>query len=399
MVMSPGIEPGTCSLGESRSIQLSYDTPNLEYCKYALFFKKCKCKVEKKRMKDQFFSYLCKRLALGAVTLLVILFSSYLLMRLAPGDPAKSNMLSSGDSGKDGAGAAGMLSGEKSEVGRNEIIEKKLNLDKPAIVGFALWMKDALRGDFGTSVAVDKGRAVSELIMERLPVTLRLNILAILLTYLLAIPLGIHSALHPDTKFDRGMTFFLFFLYSLPGLWTALMLQSIFCKGGLIPIFPLKGLADGVSTGLSTWEFMLRNASHYVLPVFCLSYASFAGITRFTRAGMLDVIRQDYIRTARAKGVPERDVIYVHALRNALIILITLFAGILPSLVSGSILIEYIFNIPGMGELSMTALSSRDIPLVMALFSFGGFLTLTGILLADILYVLADPRICFSSRV
>ena len=115
MVMSPGIEPGACSLGESRSIQLSYDTPNLEYCKYALLFKKCKCKVEKKRMKDQFFSYLCKRLALGAVTLLVILFSSYILMRLAPGDPAKSNMLSSGDSGKDGAGAAGMLSCDSAE--------------------------------------------------------------------------------------------------------------------------------------------------------------------------------------------------------------------------------------------------------------------------------------------
>lgn len=350
-------------------------------------------------MKDQFFFYLCKRLTLGAVTFLVILFSSYLLMRLAPGDPAKSNMLSGGDAGKDGAGAAGMLSGEKNEVGRNTVIEKKLNLDKPVIVGFALWMKDALCGDFGTSVAVDKGRPVSELILERLPVTLRLNILAILLTYLLAIPLGIQSALHPDTKLDRSMTFFLFFLYSLPGLWTALMLQSLLCKGGVFPIFPLKGLSDGISTGLSTWQFMFRTASHYVLPVFCLSYASFAGITRFVRAGMLDVIRQDYIRTAIAKGVPYRDVIYVHAFRNALIILITLFAGILPSLISGSILIEYIFNIPGMGELSMTALSSRDIPLVMALFSFGGLLTLLGILFADILYVLADPRICFSSRV
>ncbi|MBR2434736.1 MAG: ABC transporter permease [Lentisphaeria bacterium] len=337
-------------------------------------------------------------MALGAFTLLLILFTSYTLMRLAPGDPAKSTMLSGGAAGKDGAGSAGVLSGDKSEVGRNLVLEKKLNMDKPLVVGFFLWLKAAAHGDFGTSVAVDKGRSVTTLIMERLPVTLRLNIIAILLTYLLAIPLGIQSALHPDTKLDRAMTFFLFFLYSLPGLWVALMLQSAFCKGGLMPIFPLKGLAVGSPDGLSTWSVLLRSASHYVLPVFCLSYASFAGITRFTRAGMLDVIRQDYIRTARAKGVPERDVIYVHAFRNALIILITLFAGILPSLVSGSILIEYIFNIPGMGELSMTALSSRDIPLVMALFSFGGFLTLTGILLADILYVIADPRICFSSR-
>ena len=349
-------------------------------------------------MKGGFWQYLFKRLALGALTLFILLLSSYVLMRLAPGDPAKSTMLSGGAAGKDGAGAPGMLSGDRSEVGRNRILEQKLNMDKPLLTGFAIWLKNAAQGDFGTSVAVDKGRPVTELIMERLPVTLKLNIFAILITYLLAIPLGIRSALHPDTKRDRAMTFFLFFLYSLPGLWTALMLQALLCKGGLFPIFPLKWSSAASAAGCSTWTVMLRDASHYVLPVFCLSYAGFAGITRFTRAGMLDVMGQDYIRTARAKGVPEYDVVYVHAFRNAMIIMITLFAGILPSLVSGSILIEYIFNIPGMGELSMTALSSRDIPLVMALFSFSGFLTLAGILIADLLYVAADPRICFSSR-
>ena len=345
-------------------------------------------------MTDRFLPYLLKRLTLGALTLLVILLTSYILMRLAPGDPSKSSILSAGT----GDTSAEALSGDKSTLGRNRIIEQKLDMDKPLLVGFALWIGRALRGDFGTSVAVDKGRRVSELILERLPVTLRLNILAILLTYLLAIPLGVRSALHPDTLRDRAMTFFLFFLYSLPVLWTALVLQAVFCKGGLFPFFPLKGLSSGSAEGLSTWQVMAQSALHYVLPVFCLSYASFAGITRFTRAGMLDVIRQDFIRTARAKGVPEHDVIWRHAFRNALIILITLFAGILPSLVSGSILIEYIFNIPGMGELSMTALSSRDLPLVMALFAFSGLLTLSGILLADILYVLADPRIGFSAR-
>ncbi len=348
-------------------------------------------------MKDRFFQYFVKRIALGALTLLIILFVSYLLMRLAPGDPTKSSMLG-GAAGKDGAGSPGMLASDKSEIGKNRILEKQLNMDKPVHIGFYLWLKDALHGDFGKSAAVDKGRPVMEIILERLPVTLRLNLLAILVTYLLAIPLGIRSAMHPDTKMDKAETFFLFFLYSLPGLWTALMLQAAFCKGGLFPVFPLKGLAETTASGLTTWQVMLRDASHYVLPVFCLSYAGFAGITRFTRAGMLDVIKQDYIRTARAKGVPEHDVIYHHAFRNALIIMITLFAGILPSLVSGSILIEYIFNIPGMGELSMTALSSRDIPLVMALFSFSGFLTLSGILLADLLYAAADPRISFSSR-
>ena len=290
------------------------------------------------------------------------------------------------------------MESDKSALGKNVLIEQKLNLDKPVLVGFVLWVKDAVRGDFGRSVAVDKGRPVTTLILERLPITLRLNLLAILLTYLLAIPLGIQTAIHADTRFDRTTTFLLFFLYSLPALWTALMLQALFCKGGMMPIFPLKGVTPVLTDGMSTWQIMAAYASHYVLPVFCLSYGGFAGICRFTRSGMLDVIRQEYIRTAKAKGVSDRQVIYHHAFRNALIILITLFAGILPSLVAGSILIEYIFNIPGMGALSMLALSSRDIPLLMALFSFSGFLTLSGILLADILYVFADPRIGFESR-
>ncbi len=349
-------------------------------------------------MKTQFLQYLAKRFALGCMTLFLILLASYALMRLAPGDPTRSSMLSMGGGGDTG-GAPGTMSAEKNEIARNKSMEEKMHLDKPLLVGFALWMKGVCHGDFGTSVSVDKGRPVTELILERLPVTLKLNFFAILLTYLLAIPCGIQSALNPDSRGDKMMTLFLFFLYSLPALWTALMLQATLCKGGLCPIFPLKGLAPETTEGLSTWQILGRSAMHYVLPVFCLSYGSFAGITRFTRAGMLDVIRQDYIRTARAKGLSEFTVVYKHAFRNALIIMITLFAGILPSLVAGSILIEYIFNIPGMGALSMMALSSRDIPLMMALFSFGGFLTLSGILLSDILYVIADPRIGFDSRV
>ena len=197
---------------------------------------------------------------------------------------------------------------------------------------------------------------------------------------------------------DRTVTFFLFFLYSLPVLWAALMLQSLLCKGGVLPIFPLKGLGAVVAEGKSTWEIFLAELQYCVLPVFCLSYAGFAGLSRFTRAGMLEVIQQDYIRTARAKGATEFSVIFHHAFRNAIILMITLFAAILPGLASGSILVEYIFNIPGMGSLSMMALSSRDLPLLMGLFAFTTFLTLTGIFISDCLYVLADPRISFRSR-
>ena len=317
------------------------------------------------------YGYLAKRLFLAGLTLLIILFVSYLLLRIAPGDPTRSSMF--GSQG-DGAG----LSSEKSALVRNDSLREKLHLDKPAPVGFYLWMKQiVLHGDFGTSAAVDKGRPVSELILERLPVTLRLNVMAILLTYLLAIPMGILAGVFPDSRYDRITTFFLFFLYSLPTLWVALVLQAALCKGGWLPVFPLKGLVPDVPPGASTWKILGDTAMHYVLPVLCLTYGGFAGLSRFTRSAMMDVIHQNYIRTAIAKGV----------------------AGILPSLVSGSILVEYVFNIPGMGSLSMMALSSRDIPLLMTLFAFSGALTLGGMLIADILYVLADPRISFRGRI
>lgn len=339
------------------------------------------------------YGYLAKRLLLAGMTLLIILFVSYLLLRIAPGDPTRSSMFGS-------QGDGGGLSSEKSALVRNDAMREKLHLDKPAVVGFALWMKQiVLHGDFGTSAAVDKGRPVADLILERLPVTLRLNIIAILLTYLLAIPLGILAGVFPDSQYDKATTFFLFFLYSLPTLWVALVLQAAFCKGGWFPLFPLKGLLPEVPPGASTWKILGDTALHYVLPVLCLTYGGFAGLSRFTRSAMMEVIHQSYIRTAVAKGVPEVDVILSHAFRNTLVVMITLFAGILPSLVSGSILVEYVFNIPGMGSLSMMALSSRDIPLLMTLFAFSGALTLGGMLIADILYVFADPRISFRGRI
>ena len=337
------------------------------------------------------WQYLCKRLLLCLITLLVILFSCYLLMRLAPGNAAKSSVL-------DSSGGAGMVASDRASLEQSKVLEEKLHLDKPLIVGFGIWLADAMKGDFGTSVEFEKGRPVTELIMERLPVTVKLNFFAILLTYLLAIPLGILTAVTTNPKLDRTVTVGLLFLYALPVLFTALLLRAFFCQGGMYPIFPLTGLTPTVMPGTSTWKIMGQTALHYVLPVFCLSYGGFAVIARYTRAGMLDVIRQEYIRTARAKGLPESTVIMRHAFRNTLIIMITLFAGILPSLVGGSIMIEYIFDIPGMGTLSMEALNSRDLPLVMGLFAFTGFLTLAGILIADILYVIADPRITFRSR-
>ena len=330
---------------------------------------------------------------MAVITLFVIMFFSYMLIRLAPGDPTKSTFL--GENSGDAAG----LSTEKGAFVKNNSLRKKLHLDENPVIGFGYWIRDVvLHGDFGDSASVDKGRPVLDLIWERLPVTLTLNICSVIVVYLLAVQIGIQSAVSKSPKIDNAVTVFLFFLYSLMNVWVALLLQATLCKGGVFEIFPLRGLEPATTWGRSTWQVMFDTAMHYVLPVFCLSYAGIAGLSRFARAGMLEVVKQDYIRTARAKGLPEYVVLLKHALRNAMIILITLFAGLLPGLVAGSIIIEYIFNIPGMGSLSMMALSSRDIPLLMTLFAFGAFLTLAGILLADFMYILVDPRISFDTK-
>ncbi len=336
-------------------------------------------------------SYILKRLLLAAVTLLVILFTSYALLRLAPGDPTRSDMLSMDSS-------QGTMDSKSGQLRENRALREKLALDKPLATGFVLWLKSAfIHGDFGESASVDPGRSVTAMIMERLPLTLTLNFWAILLTYLLAIPVGVYSAAHAGSTFDRSAEIILFVLYSLPVMWVGLLLQSLFCEGGKYPLFPL-GSEVSNREMLSVWQYQLETVKIYALPVICLSYAGFAGLSRYTRGSVLQNINSNYIRTAYAKGVSSSDALWKHAFRNALITMITLFSGILPALISGSVLVEYIFNLPGMGSLSLMALSSRDYPLQMALFTFAGIMTLAGILICDLLYMAADPRIRLSGK-
>lgn len=330
--------------------------------------------------------YLVKRLLLALVTLLIILLTSYLLLRAAPGDPTQSAILGGGET-------LGTVD-EKSGLAVNQSLRAELHLDRPVLVGFWYWLRKVVgEGDFGKSASVDPGRPVLEVIKARLPATLQLNIGAIILTYLLAIPLGVFGAVNANTRKDEFTSVILFILYSLPVMWVGLLLQSLWCEGGVWPIFPLQGLQVPGADKLSIWRLQYELAKHYFLPVICLAYGGFAALARYTRNGMLEVLHSDFIRTARAKGLGETAVIWRHAFANALITLITLFGGLLPALIAGSVIVEYIFNIPGMGNLSLLALSSRDYPLQMALFAISGILTLLGILVADLLYVAADPRI------
>jgi len=331
--------------------------------------------------------YIAKRLLLALVTLFVILFTSYALLRLAPGDPSRSDMMGTGD-------GAGMMDTRNNELNSNNSMREQLDLDKPLHVGFFRWFSRIVwRGDFGKSVTVDPGKPVTALIRERLGVTVSLNFWAIVVTYLLAIPAGVFTAAKEGTFFDRSMEFLLFVLYSLPVMWAGLLLQSYLCEGGKFPIFPLKGITPENPDQLTIWQLQLETLRCYFLPVLCLSYGGFAGLSRYTRSSMLEVLRSDFIRTARAKGLGQNAILWQHGFRNALITMITLFSGILPSLVAGSVLVEHIFNIPGMGSLSLLSLTSRDYPLQMALFAFSGALTLAGLLISDLLYMLADPRI------
>lgn len=337
--------------------------------------------------------HISKRIFLSIITILVILAVSYLLLRLAPGDPTGSSFLS------ENSYAASGLSSERGISNRNTSIEEELHLNEPMYIGFYYWLKKAvLHGDFGKSVSVDKGKGVFSIIFERIPITLTLNFWAILITYCIAIPIGVFSAITKRKKIDKTVTFFLFLLYSLPVFWVTLLLQAFLCKGGIFPIFPLKGISTSIVSGMNSWEIVGKLSMHYILPIVCLSYAGFAGLSRYCKESMTDVINKDYIRTARAKGLSESQVIFKHALKNALITLITLFAELIPGLIAGSIIVEYIFNIPGIGDLSMLALSSRDIPLLMGLFMLNSILTLLGILVADIMYTFADPRINFNSK-
>ncbi len=257
---------------------------------------------------------------------------------------------------------------------------------------FGNWSRSLLLGfDFGTSYTFKKD--VLELIEERLPVTLWLNFFSIFLTYVIAIPLGIYSAARPRTLIDRATTLILFVLYSLPSFWVGSILILLLTGPPGVNWFPSHGMTSMNSENLSAWQWLKDVMWHLALPTVCLTYGGIAAISRYMRAGMLETIRQDYIRTARAKGLAESVVIFKHALRNSLIPILTLLAYLLPSMFGGSIIIESIFSIDGLGKLMFDAIINRDYPVIMSEVVISGFLTLFGILLADISYRIVDPRI------
>ncbi len=319
-------------------------------------------------------SYLFKRLVLMVPLLLGITLVSFVVIHLAPGEPTDLQT---------------QLNPEISAE-LQQRLRAQYDLDRPLLVQYGKWLGRLVRLDFGDSFSQDR-RPVTAKIAERLPITILINVLSISLILAVAVPVGILAAVRRNSPFDRLTTLLVFIGFATPSFWLALLLMDLLgVRYGLLPVVGLKSLGYDY---LSFPGRVLDILRHLVLPVFVSAFGGLAGFSRYMRANMLEVIRQDYILTARAKGLTERRVIGHHALRNALLPVITILGLSVPGLIGGSVIFETIFAIPGMGKLFYDGVMMRDYPLIMGILVIGAILTLIGNLLADLGYALADPRI------
>lgn len=321
----------------------------------------------------EMFFYLTKRLTMMIPIILGITLITFVVIHLAPGGPVEVQTEMQ----------------LKASAQARENLKKLYGLDKPLHIQYLDWLKRFVRLDFGKSF-VD-GRDVIKKIAERIPVTLAINILSLLLIILIAIPIGVISATKRYSLFDKISTISVFVGFSTPTFWLALMLMIIF--GVNLGILPISGIHSLDVSEMSFFERIIDFARHLILPVGVSAFGGIAGLSRYSRSSMLEVIRQDYIRTARAKGLTESQVVLRHAFRNALMPVITILGLSIPGLIGGGVIFETIFSIPGMGQLFYSSAMARDYPTIMGILTIVSILTLLGNLLADISYAIVDPRI------
>ena len=313
--------------------------------------------------------YLIRRLLYTLITLIGISILSWVIITQAPGSPIALTL------------------DPKVSPKIIEQMEKNYDLDKPVYQQYFLWLKRLFTGNL---YSFKDGRPVMKKIGERIWNTLLLNLVAMLIIFSLAIPLGIFSAKRQYSFLDNLGTFGAYLGISIPSFWLAYLLIL-----GTVKLFgyPVLGMRSFVMEDFTTAEIILDRLWHLMLPSIILAIGGIAALSRYTRSSMLEVIRQDYIRTAKSKGLPEETVYYKHALRNALLPIITLFGFIIPGLIGGSIIMETVFAWPGIGRLAYQAVLARDYPVVMTINTITAVLVLIGNFMADILYGIADPRI------
>jgi peptide/nickel transport system permease protein len=323
--------------------------------------------------------YLIRRCGIGLLTLSLITFLVYGLIRAMPGTPIAAD-------------PAQLDPSKQLSKEAEQRLKKLYGLDKPWYQAYFVWLGNVLRLDLGKSIPRNN-KPVVELIAERVPATLLLSATSLLLTYVLSIPLGLWSTARSGTAAERGASTLLYMLYSLPSFVAALYLQLLFyVKLGWLPLYGMH--SDGYEK-LSAFRQALDLGWHSILPIICFTYGSVAYYARFIRANMQEAMRQDYVRTARAKGVSSLGILCRHAFRNTLIPLVTLVGLTLPSLLSGAVILEQIFVWPGMGRLYFEAIGQRDYETFMGLTLVFAVLTLLGQLLADVLYAIVDPRVTY----
>ncbi len=317
--------------------------------------------------------YIFKRLVEMIPLLMGITLITFFVIRLAPGNPT-------------------FYQGAFNPKVKPEAVkrlERIYGLDKPLPIQYLNWLKRIVHLDFGTSF-VD-GKPVIGKIKERITITISLNLLALLLILLVSIPVGIISALKRNSAIDRALTVFVFVGFSTPSFWLALVLMILLgVKTHILPISGLQSLNADTFTPLRLWLDRMR---HIVLPIFIMAFGGLAGFSRYMRQSMLEVLGQEYITAAKAKGLSQYQVVKGHALRNAMLPVVTLLGLSVPGLIGGSVIFETIFAIPGMGQLFYESALARDYPTIMGILTIGALLTLLGNLLADVSYSLVDPRI------
>lgn len=373
--------------------------------------------------------YLLKRIIFFVPTLFLLVLLSFTLFRLAPGNPVDRMMMGSNSQYYQDAGewsdqrsywnhrlgldlpvfylSIGSWEGNSLSRETAEDTWKKFipflhfhphNQFHRWLLGDNLSSRGIIRGDFGISYT--SGQRVSELIASRIGWSLFFALFSILLAYLISLPIGLHAAQHPSSLFTKVSSTSLIILFSLPVFWSATVLLMLFANPDIFYFFPASGVqpTGGFPDGI-TWIQKIRMTLPYlVIPTICYTYSSLAFLSRIFRVTISEVLKQDFIKTARAKGLSEKVVIGKHAFRNTFLPVITVFSSVFPSAIGGSVLLETIFSIPGMGLTIYQSIDAKDYPVLTAVFFLTGLITMAGFLLSDVMYAMADPRISFSKK-
>ncbi len=335
------------------------------------------------------FEYIIRRLMLMVPTLIGVSILVFVLIQIVPGGPI-DNIIRQMKMGQKGAGSNARV--QINEELRNQL-KKQFGFDKPIYVRYFKWMRDILTFDFGESYEYKE--PVLDLIIRRLPVSLSFGVWSFLLAYLLCIPLGVYKAIQDGAPFDSITSFTLFLLYSIPSYALAILLITFLGGGSFWDIFPIQGLHDDEAETFSTFFYILDYLHHLILPLTCYVIGQFAVLTMLMKNSFLEQINQDYVRTARAKGLTEKIVYFKHVLRNALIPIATGLGGYIGIFLTGSILLESIFGLNGIGLLNYESILSRDYPVVLAIIMLTALSTVLGNFISDMLYVVINPKISF----